>query len=243
MASFSSPVLPGVRWYKLKREGDEFSAYRSRDGIRWLLVGQTNLVLPTDTLMGLTAAGISEFRGHSASFEGVRHERRMVNQVPVRTELVSGSVIESSWMEIDSSGLRFSGIQARPTVRRDQVARILFHSIPGRMEARIRSGQPGVLLTTGDFLEGEVRSISEGSLLLDSVLFGQRRLDVVNLVLAVVMRPAAKPRFAYEVHTIDGSTWRALSVSIVDYGLSIQEPMIGTCVLPVSDLVSLELVR
>lgn len=243
MESFSAPVLPGVRWYKLKRDGDEFSAFRSRDGIRWLLVGQTNLVLPADVLMGITAAGITEFRGHSASFEGVRHERRMVNPVPVRTELVSGSVVESSWMEMDSGGLRFSGIQARPPVRRDQVARILFHSIPGRLEARIRSGQPGVLLTTGDFVEGEVRSISEGILLLDSVLFGQRRVDVVNLVLAVVLRPASRPTYAYEVHTIDGSSWRATSVSIVDYGLSIQEPLIGTCVLPVSDLVSLELVR
>ncbi|MBL9166877.1 MAG: hypothetical protein JNN07_03985 [Verrucomicrobiales bacterium] len=243
MESFSAPVLPGVRWYKLKREGDEFSAFRSRDGVRWLIVGQTNVALPSDMLMGLTAAGVSEFRGHSASFESVRHERRMVNQVPVRTELVSGSVIESSWMEIDSGGLRFSGIQARPLVRRDQVARILFHSIPGRLETRLRSGQPGVLLTTGDFIEGEVRSISEGTMVLDSVLFGQRRLDVVNLVLAVVMRPTEKPAFAYEVHTVDGSTWKALSVTMVDYGLSIQEPLIGTCVLPVSDLVSLELVR
>ncbi len=215
----------------------------ARDGVRWLIVGQTNVALPSDMLMGLTAAGVSEFRGHSASFESVRHERRMVNQVPVRTELVSGSVIESSWMEIDSGGLRFSGIQARPLVRRDQVARILFHSIPGRLETRLRSGQPGVLLTTGDFIEGEVRSISEGTMLLDSVLFGQRRLDVVNLVLAVVMRPTEKPAFAYEVHTVDGSTWKALSVTMVDYGLSIQEPLIGPCVLPVSDLVSLELVR
>ena len=227
----------------MKREGDEFSAYRSRDGVRWMLVGQTNLVLPADMLMGLTAAGITEFRSHSASFEQVRHERRMVNQVPVRTELVSGSVIESSWMEMDSGGLRFSGIQARPVVRREQVSRILFHSVPGRFEARIRSGQPGVLLMTGEFFEGELRSILEGTLQLDSVLFGQRRFDLVNQVLAVVLRPAAKPSFSYEIHTIDGSSWKALSVGLLDFGLSIQEPMIGTCLLPVSDLVSIEFLR
>lgn len=243
LESFSAPVLPGVRWYKLKREGDLFSAYRSRDGVRWLMVGQTNLALPTDMLMGLTAAGISEFRNHSASFEQVRHERRMTNHAPVRTELVSGSIIESMWMELDGSELRFSGIQSRPQVRRDQVARILFQSVPGRLEARIRSGQPGVLLSSGEFFEGEARSISEGNLLLDSVLFGRRRFDVVNQVLALVMRPAARPAYAYEVHTVDGSSWRAVSVSMAGFGLSFQEPLLGACVLPVADLVSLELVR
>ena len=239
-ASQSTPTLPGVRWYKLRRQGDIFSAYRSRDGARWLLVGRTNLSFPPSMLVGITGAGITDYRLHTAVFEHAMQQRRLGGVLRVRTELVSGSVVESPSLEFDHEGLRFGGVQSRPSVRREQVARIVFQPVPGRLDARLRIGQPGVLLTSGEFLEGEPRGLEDGTLLLDSVLTGVQHLDVVNQVLGIVFGPTVRGVISYEIRMQDGSVWRATDIRIVGRSLEIQEPVLGGCRLPLSDLASLQ---
>ncbi len=238
--TFATTSLPGYRWFKLKREGDSFSAYRSRDGLRWLLVCQTNAVLAPDVLVGVAAAGVSEFRTQTAVFERVQQDHRLRPAYPVHVDLVSGSSVESADLEFDESGFRFSGAQPRPVIRREQVARVIFQPVPGRLEGRLRIGQPGVLLTSGEFLEGEVRSLLDGSLLLDSVLLGQRHLDAFNQVIGAVLRPATPQTTPLEVRMMEGSVWRATRFEVVQHWLQIQEPLLGECRLPLAEVLSLE---
>jgi hypothetical protein len=235
-----TPSLPGVRWYKLRREGEIFSAYRSRDGVRWLLAGRTNLALPAVMFVGLTAAGITDYRLHTAVFEHPAQNRRLAAGSRPRAELVSGSVVESPSLEFDRDGLRFAGVQQRPAVRLAQLARILFQPVPGRLEARLRIGQPGVLLTSGEFIEGDPRELVDGTLVLDSVTAGMQRLDVVNQVVAAVFRPVVRPPASSGVRMQDGSEWRSNELRIDGRMLEIHEPALGVCRLPLSDLAGLE---
>lgn len=235
-----TPSLPGVRWYKLRREGELFSAYRSRDGVRWLLVGRTNLAFPAGLFVGLTAAGITDYRLHTAVFEHAVQNRRLPSASRPRAELVSGSVVESPSLEFDRDGLRFAGVQRRPVVRVAQLARIIFQPVPGRLDARLRIGQPGVLLTSGEFIEGDPRELVDGNLLLDSVLTGVQRLDVVNQVVAVVFRPVVRSPASCSVRMQDGSEWRSADLRIEGRTLEIHEPALGVCRLPLSDLAGFE---
>jgi hypothetical protein len=233
-------TVPGMRWFKLQRAGRLISAYRSRDGARWILAGQTNLDLPAALWVGVAAAGVTESRTQSAVFEHVAVARRFPGAYRVRTELRSGSVVESPGLDFDRARLRFHGVETRPTVFRDQVSRILLQPIPGRLEPRLRIGQPGVLLSTGDFLEGEVRGVEDGWILLDSVLTGLRRLDLVNQVSAMVFRPSSRSRSPYEIRMRDGSLWYAESVAVDGARMRIVEPLLGECDLPLPDVRSYE---
>lgn len=243
MDVLASPSQPGMRWFKLKRQGDLFSAYRSKDGLRWMLLCETNLVFPKDLLVGLTGAGIVELPTHAAVFEHVRHQQRMPSPFPIRTELVSGSSVESVGMELEGSEVRFYGLHTIPAVKRDHVARILFQPVPGRMEARLRIGQPGVLLTSGEFIEGQVRSLLDGTLLLDSVLIGQRRFDAANQIIGAVLAPQTRIPAAHEIRMVDGSFWRVNSMDLESLYLRVTEPVLGACRLPLSDLASIEVER
>ncbi|MBI1841338.1 MAG: hypothetical protein HYR88_10885, partial [Verrucomicrobia bacterium] len=93
--------IPGHRWFKLKRQGDTFSAFRSRDGLRWLLACRTNVPLSRDALVGLVAATPSTSRPMVSTFEHARHAQRMRGAYGVRVELVSGSTLECAELEYD----------------------------------------------------------------------------------------------------------------------------------------------
>ncbi|HAM71116.1 MAG TPA: hypothetical protein DCM86_05685, partial [Verrucomicrobiales bacterium] len=236
----ATPAIPGMRWFKLQRSGELISGYRSRDGARWVLASQTRLPLPKSLWCGVAAAGLTDARTHSAVFEHVAVARRFPSPYRVQAELRSGSMVEAPGLDFDEEVLRFHGTQSRPAVRREHLARLLFQPVPGRLEPRLRLGQPGVLVTSGDFLEGEVRGLADGWILLDSVLSGARRLDVINQVTAVVLWPATRGRAPYEIRMRDGSIWRATSAAISGHALRIQEPLLGECELPLPDLLSFE---
>lgn len=237
------PALSAVRNYKIRRAGDQFSAYRSRDGLTWVLAFQAQIPLPRDLLMGMSAAGVSEFRTHTAAFDRVVHATRLTSPFPVRTELRSGSVIESSAVELADGDVRFSGTSSHPRVTLSHLARIVFQPVPPRHESRLRAGQPGVLLTNGDFVEGSVRGLRDGELVLQSVLFGTQRFDAPNQVVAAVFDRQTPGPVESEISLQDGSRWRALSSAVQGYLLRIQEPVLGECLIPLADLTRLERTR
>lgn len=234
------PAVYGQRWYKLKRSGDVFSAYRSRDGQRWMLMCRTNVDLPRDLLVGVAAAGPSNFRVHRAPFERLSHAQRMEAAAMIQVELKGGSVIACKALEVEGGVLRFSGLESRPRVRVEDVARLVYQTLSTRAERRLQSGQHGVLLTTGDFIEGEPTRLIEGWLTLDSVLFGRRRVDVVNEAVAISLAVPQRADARYEITLVDGSVFRARDIALDGYRLRLEEPTLGSCTLPLAELALVE---
>ena len=216
------------------------SAFRSRDGVRWVLACRTDIPLHRDLWVGLAAAAPNTYRSSSVSYEHVQHEQRMRSSHGVRVELVSGSVLQCVELEYDTDVLRFFGPESRPRVPLEQIARIVFQSIPGRAERRLQIGQPGALLTTGDFVEGTPRSLIEGMLTIDSVLLGRTRADSVNEVIAVVFRPSRPSDSRYRVELRDGSVFRTRSLAVEGYSLKLHEPALGECLVSLADVASFE---
>ena len=69
------------------------------------------------------------------------------------------------------------------------------------------------MLANGDFLDGELESISGPQLTIRSVLFGQRRISREDWT-AIILREVRPAACAYEVRARDGSVLRASALEI-----------------------------
>jgi hypothetical protein len=98
----------------------------------------------------------------------------------------------------------------------------------------------GVLLRSGEFIDGECRSIEEGRVIVSSVPLGLCRYDVNSEVIALVLRKRSAPaRHAYEVVTSDGSGWQGLEVALDPNGVLVREPSLGLLRIPDHEVVEL----
>lgn len=154
----------------------------------------------------------------------------------IQVELKGGSIIACRSLEVDGGLIRFRGLESRPRVRVDDVARLVYQTLSSRYERRLQSGQHGVLLTSGDFIEGEPTRLIEGWLTLDSVLFGRRRVDVVNEAVAISLAVVQRADARYEITLLDGSVFRARDIALEGYRLRLEEPTLGVCFLPLAEI-------
>jgi hypothetical protein len=136
----------------------------------------------------------------------------------------------------DDTVVHFWGAPPRPPISTFAVARILFQWLTPRQAARIQPGKPGVLLATGEFIEGEFRGIAQGQVEVSSVLFGLRRFDLEDEVAAVVLRKSPPVTSSYAVRTVDGSTWLGRIVGIGQDEVLLRESTLGVCRIPVYEL-------
>lgn len=224
-------------WLRLKRDGDEFSAYRSRDGRQWTFLGKTILPITEDYFVGLAVAGGSETRSLQSVFDSVQ-EAPVLWTGPFipRVELQSGSVVVGLIRAMDDSAVSFWGAPPRAPVPNSAVSRILFRWLTPRLAAKIQSGKPGVLLTTGEFFEGEFRGIEHGKALISSVLYGLRRFDVETEVVAVVLRKSPPSPEPYCVKTVDGSMWLGRVIGVGEAEILVRENALGIYRIPVYEL-------
>jgi hypothetical protein len=108
------------------------------------------------------------------------------------------------------------------------------------MAERIVAGRAGVLLTKGDFVDGEFRGLEGDRVKVSSVLFGLRSYDTRKDVLAVVLRDIGVSSSAYEVRLRDQSILQAAIITFERDALGIQDSMLGTLRVPIDELASIQ---
>jgi hypothetical protein len=154
-----------------------------------------------------------------------------------QVELQSGSTQVGYIEAMDDTAIYLEGRHGREPVSRGAVANIRFQPLPSRPGPALNEGRPGVLLTSGEFIEGECRGVSAGRVVISSVPLGLVRYDVNNEVVAVVFRKrslsAAHP---YEMKMVNGSVWRALDVAFDSMGVVFREPMLGLRRIPLHEV-------
>ncbi len=115
------------------------------------------------------------------------------------------------------------------SVPADQVARIY---LPGLTQAaidKLPATSTGVLLTNGDFYEGDIDELADGKVQVSSVIFGPREFGMRRDLLALVLRPPAsdaKPA-DYIVQTSDGSTFMADVLGVDSNKLAVTDRSFG----------------
>jgi hypothetical protein len=220
-------------WLKLKRRGNEFSAYLSPNGRLWFLVGKMSAAMAENIYVGLAVTSAREGMLNWTTFNKVRESRKLVNEdfMP-EVELVSGSVLSGRPGRVDAEELVFSGAPKVLRVPTDRVARIIYQPLLGELTWRTRSGRPGIWVSNGDFFDGDLRGLEGDKISISSVLYGLRTFDVDEDVLAVALNPALRRKAAFEIETVGGDRLLASEVSLGDGEFRLREAAVGEVRVP-----------
>lgn len=223
------PMVRGY-WLKLKRDAEKVLALTSPDGRRWRIIERLTWPMEEELYAGLAVVSAREgVRGESI-FDQVEEGASLRNRAWVpQVEFKSGSVQAGYIERMDDTAVWFDAAERRVPVSTHGVALVRFQPVPLKLATFLAAGRKGVLLGTGEFIEGECGGIANHRVTISSVPLGLKRYDVNNEVIAVVLgKRAVLPRRNFEVTTTDGATWLALDVALDREGLVLREPYLGT---------------
>jgi len=147
--------------------------------------------------------------------------------------LVNGSLLPGTINAADRSSVRVAGSDA--PVSRVQVAALLFQAMGESQDSALERGRTGVLLKSGDFVEGDFQSIRNGEIDISSVVLGPKKVSV-NQAVAVILRQARPAPARYEVTTHNGGFYRAAALRLENDALWVSDPAWGTIAIPVVEL-------
>ncbi|MCX6905000.1 MAG: hypothetical protein NTW03_16280 [Verrucomicrobia bacterium] len=122
--------------------------------------------------------------------------------------LCDGSFLAWPVRAVEGDRLRLREDLKAPDVPLTQVARIQYGESPAATSMAPPRNQPGILLNNGDFVEGEIKTLSDGRVKVSSVLFGLQSYEMGGKVAAVVFRDWAPARTRYEIELKNGTLLR-----------------------------------
>jgi regulation of enolase protein 1 (concanavalin A-like superfamily) len=236
--SFPHPAVRVGHWLRLRRRGDEFTAFRSANGRRWTQIEQTHLPMSDRYYVGLAVASARDGMLNWTTFDGVRTGPRLASAsfVPL-VELTSGSSFPGRPVEADAGQILFAGGPRVTKIPTSRVARIIYQPLTSELVWKTRASRPGIWIAGGDFIDGEFQSIAGDQVRLSSVLYGPRTFDVTDNVLAVVLAHGVStggrvsPR-AVELALTDGSVLFGTSSSYGEGEVILSEPALGKVRVP-----------
>ena len=123
----------------------------------------------------------------------------------------NGSYIAHPVESLTDSRVRFVGEPAGVRLTTVNAAAIFFQPLSLPVTDRIRSGKvgrEGVLLVGGDFVEGEILSIKDNNITLQTLLFGAKQYQGGSQASAVFLQKPAKAREQWVVRTQLGTEIR-----------------------------------
>jgi regulation of enolase protein 1 (concanavalin A-like superfamily) len=238
----SSPPLAvfAPHWLKLKRHGDEFTAYTSPNGRLWTQVQKMVLPLAENLFVGLAVASGNDTLLNWTTFSKVREASRLLNEdYKPEVEMISGSLFNGRPERADGNEVLFSGSPKAVRVPTDRVARFAYAPLSGEMAWKTRVSRPGVWVNTGDFFDGEFRGIEDHRLTISSVLYGLRTFNIDDEVLAIVLQPRKIQGSDFEIETADGSVLRGSEVTMADGEIRLRESALGEVRLPAFEILDL----
>lgn len=239
----SETNIVGRTWLKLKRSGARFEAFESADGKHWTSVGRIDVAFTAKApaYVGLASACGS---GRESIFERplvTAAEGRSSEVEPPQTLVfrdgtrLAAEVVRSSEGEV---GYRRGGQECAAAAR--DLARVVLRPLTGDLAAKLDATPgPGLLLTTGDFVDGEFKGIADGRASVSSLLFGLRSFDADRQVAAVVWCKTDTAEAQSEVALADGSRLAARSLTADGDGLKVQTPAAGTFTLKPADIIEI----
>lgn len=111
-------------WLRLRRVGDEFTAYQSSDGIEWFEIGKSSVSLPRGVLAGLLASGGGTPPGRKETdpakgiFDHVSIEKQPPSPPPAPGGLTAtsldGGIVRLDWK--NASGTSQSGVKVEASL-------------------------------------------------------------------------------------------------------------------------------
>ncbi len=156
-----------------------------------------------------------------------------------------GSLLPTPIQTADDTAIRFGPAHSPPSISLVNVARLYLQPLAARITEKIPAGRKGVLLANGDFVDGEFKGIEGGRVTVSSVLFGLQAYPLPE-VLAVALRdvPRTPPvGTLLRVGLPSGALLHAKTIVLRNGAVVVEDPSVGTVLLPADDLRELKRVN
>jgi hypothetical protein len=229
-------------WVKLARYGDRVYAYTSADGKDWDLFASERFEAANRVFAGLVAFSPSSSRPATAQFDHVK----LLPGAPALESAAKGfltrggTFVACDVFAIDENLVRYVRSGAPGTIPVSEVARILYKPLLLDHAEKLSPGGTGLLMSTGDFLDGDVKSLKDGTVSVSSVLFGPRKVAIYDELTAIVLHDVSAEKTAFTLTTTDGSTYRPKSLKPNLQKLQIDDASLGQLSIPLGTLSKLQ---
>ena len=228
-------------YLRIVRLGKFFKAYVSENGSSWQLVGSDQLNLGTQTFVGLITTSRSDDESCTATVDHVlvKAGSPPMESTSAGVQTRSGTFLAGDIQKADETQVLLRSRRGKNfTVALNDIARIFLRPVPLELSAGIGRGHSGVLLTSGDFYEGDFRGIKDGRVRVDSVVFGLKTFET-NELLAISLHDIADDGKHISVRTSDGSIYLPAKLSIENGRLQMQDDSAGPVSVSIRDIVEI----
>ncbi|MEI7732352.1 MAG: hypothetical protein WCO56_22460 [Verrucomicrobiota bacterium] len=213
-------------WVKLERRGNQFTAFRSKDGATWEFLETAKIEMPETVFAGLFTLSRRETALTTTRIAQAYVIPKLAEEYMPRLMMADGSTLAGQLNAAEAPTIRFVCARKTFSLNTGEVARLLFQPLPPDAEEKIKSGRPGFFLRRNEFVAGQFRSYEAG--LVKGRVYGKEVEYRAGLeVSAVVFRDIAARPAAFELRTVDGDVifarmlWlgkRSVTVELEDMG-------------------------
>jgi hypothetical protein len=250
-----SPEGGGASWLKLTRSWDSLRALESADGVTWTPVGEARIEM--DDRKGVYIGVAARGENSRITFENLKLAGRRAAAVTpgeadprlrdVSVMLKDGTILAGMLESVTPDGQGQIKIASRPadaqrvTLKPNLIARAQFAPMNAEQTQTFLAANVGALTKDGDFLEGELKDIKNGTVTVSSITFGLTTLEPGRVLGIVLQAPDEKPpaRSHTEVRLQDGSLIMADGLKVDKNQLVIEEPLIGPLNYPLQEVISI----
>ena len=163
-------------------------------------------------------------------------------EVPLRSGIIlrDGSLLARQVKTLDETGVTFENGNKEAALPLLEVAQVHFQDLIPEKAKRLQTGRHGLLLTGGDFVDGEVQSIRQNRVRLSSVLFGVREYDIGGKVSAAILGDPTRRPAVYQLETRGGHRLRVTALTWDKSNLIVQDPPLRGLKIWTGEIVSLQ---
>jgi hypothetical protein len=148
-------------------------------------------------------------------------------KTPVGLALRNGGFVGTKVAKATETQISVSGALQRITFSTVNIARIICQPLSQTMAAKIPSGRTGVLLSNGDFIESDFRSLDDKTVQVSSVLFGLRNYDAKKDVVAIILREPQSSTWQYQILLEDQTRLFVGRIALNPEGITLLDPAFG----------------
>jgi hypothetical protein len=212
-------------WMKLTRYGRDVKAYVSDDGKDWRRIAAAAMDLPKEMMLGFVIGSPGREPSRSTFDKisisgGPPQMAYAVRGVVLR----GGSIVGGAVRSMDDSVIKIATGSGEASIPRGEVALVVFQPATAEMAEALAGARKGVLMSSGDFVDGEVQTVRDGAVNVSSVLFGARK-SLVQEVVVAALREVSPRLGAIRIELNDGSILQAATAKVAGDRLEIS---IGT---------------
>ena len=117
----------------------------------------------------------------------------------------NGTFIASPVTAMDDTKVSFDGNPKELFLSTPNTSAVFFRPISLQQAYQLRGRRPGLLLQSGDFMEGELLGILDGRIKMESVLFGRKSFEITEAVALWLQAPRSMARPQFTIETNSGS--------------------------------------